>query len=157
MITHYIIYMCVPFRCAHHFKVFFLSGVTYRMVGGENYGRVEVALGDTWGTVCDTSWDDNEARVFCRQMNFTDGKAARRGAYGFGTGPVWLSHLRCTGNETHLHRCPHRGWDSELSEVEDDITGILSTFCASHKRDAGVFCFSSGRRFGVFFTIPFFS
>ena len=43
-----------------------------RLVGGDTCreGRVEICIGNVWGTVCDDSWTSTEAKVVCSQLGF---------------------------------------------------------------------------------------
>ena len=43
-----------------------------RLMGGANplEGRVEICLENTYSTVCDDFWDELEARVVCRQLEY---------------------------------------------------------------------------------------
>ena len=100
-----------------------------RLVGGNgvNTGRVEVYYNYTWGTVCDDDWDLNDAVVVCRQLGFPGAISSFCCAvFGQGTGPIWLGNVRCTGSETSLSSCSHRGWGRPFS--------------CSHGEDAGVIC-----------------
>ena len=44
-----------------------------RLVGGANssLGRVEVCVNNAWGTVCNSKFGTNEARVICRQLGYS--------------------------------------------------------------------------------------
>ena len=46
-----------------------------RLVNGAvGRGRVEICSGNKWGTICNDDWDESEAVVVCRQLDFSDGK-----------------------------------------------------------------------------------
>ncbi|KAK0671859.1 WC11 protein, partial [Pygoscelis papua] len=105
-----------------------------RAVGGENgcLGRVEVWHRGFWGTVCDDSWDMQDAEVACRQLGCGPAVSALdKAAFGEGTGPIWLEQVECQGTEPSLQDCCARPGDSGACR---------------HKEDAAVNC--SGERQG---------
>ena len=59
-----------------------------RLVGGSNRysGRVEVLVGDEWGTVCDDQWDNDDAAVVCRQLGYSSSGAVAKSQAYFGQG-----------------------------------------------------------------------
>ncbi|XP_078056836.1 scavenger receptor cysteine-rich domain-containing protein DMBT1-like isoform X1 [Mustelus asterias] len=104
------------------------SGQSLRLAGGNNNcsGRLEALCNRAWGTVCDDSWDMNDASVVCRQLGCGSALEATGGAaFGQGNGPVWLDEVKCTGSEAFLFDCP----SSSLAQADCD-----------HKEDASVIC-----------------
>ncbi|XP_027765265.1 deleted in malignant brain tumors 1 protein-like isoform X3 [Empidonax traillii] len=99
-----------------------------RLVGGPTpcAGRVEVLHEHRWGTVCDDSWDLQDARVTCRQVGCGDAVAAPGHAhFGEGAGPILLDQVGCTGEEDTLAECDLGAW------------GVHN---CNHEEDAGVVC-----------------
>ena len=99
-----------------------------QLIGGSNSheGRVEVYINDEWGTVCDDTWDMDDARVICRQLGFGPPTLAPGSAYfGQGSGSILLDDVQCDGSEPSLTFCTHSG------------VGVHN--CA-HSEDAGAVC-----------------
>ncbi|NXH17276.1 DMBT1 protein, partial [Bucco capensis] len=104
------------------------ADMSLRLVNGEDAcsGRVEVFHNGSWATVCDDGWNMRDATVVCRQLGCGDAVSAKIDAfYGEGTGDILLDNVVCTGDESSLEQCSHRG---------------IGTHDCYHKEDAGVIC-----------------
>ncbi|XP_029949272.1 deleted in malignant brain tumors 1 protein-like [Salarias fasciatus] len=79
--------------------------------GNRCSGRVEIFHAGQWGTVCDDSWDLDNANVVCRQLGCGAAQSAlSSAAFGAGTGPIWLDDVSCSGHELSIADCRHSGF-----------------------------------------------
>ncbi len=117
----------------------FLAVISLRLQGplsANGTGRVEIFYQGQWGTICDDSWDINDARVACRQLGFLNAvRALQGGSVPDGSGRIWLDQVVCNGSEPRLTRCLHNAWGNHD---------------CSHPEDAGVEC-SGGNYQKIFY------
>ncbi|XP_064894307.1 scavenger receptor cysteine-rich type 1 protein M130-like [Columba livia] len=94
-----------------------------RAVGGEDgcSGRVELWHRGSWGTVCDDSWDMQDAQVVCRQLGCGPAVSAlHEAAFGVGQGPIWLERVECRGTESSLQDCWAQPGDGRACRHKED-------------------------------------
>ncbi|XP_038958231.1 T-cell differentiation antigen CD6 isoform X4 [Rattus norvegicus] len=93
--------------------------------GSRCAGRVEMLQHGEWGTVCDDTWDLDDANVVCKQLKCGWAVKALAGLHFTpGQGPIHRDQVNCSGTEAYLWDCPGRPGDQ---------------YCG-HKEDAGVVC-----------------
>ncbi|KAH3861508.1 hypothetical protein DPMN_024438, partial [Dreissena polymorpha] len=109
-----------------------------RLVGGNKYsGIIEIEYNNTWGTICDKEFDDNDAKVICRMKGFNTESliVLRNGFYGHGNGSVFISNLKCSGTEPDISECAV----GYRTSGEKARWGKPSELC-SHVNDVAIQC-----------------
>lgn len=88
-------------------------------------GRVEIRENGTefsWGTICDDNFDDRDATVICRMLNYRWGEQIKTTSPGLKSQPVYLDEIECTGDEESLSMCHAEKWKSHNCGHIEDVT-----------------------------------
>ncbi|CAM5081595.1 unnamed protein product [Eretmochelys imbricata] len=99
-----------------------------RLVNGtECSGRVEIRHGDTWGSLCASHWDLQDANVLCHQLNCGYAESILGGAhFGEGRGTVWSDTFHCEGTEPCLWDCFRMALGNPACSPRDTASVICS-------------------------------
>ena len=89
-----------------------------------------MCVNNTWGTVCDDSWDTAHAQVVCRELGYSsvDTVAFNSTYFGKGNASIILDNVKCVGNESTLFSCTYNTNQncSDFEEVGIRCMGIGS-------------------------------
>uniref|UniRef100_A0A286ZUU1 SRCR domain-containing protein n=1 Tax=Sus scrofa TaxID=9823 RepID=A0A286ZUU1_PIG len=98
-----------------------------RLVDGGSYcsGRVEILHQGSWGTICDDSWDLDDAHVVCTARLWRSPQCPRVCSLGAGSGHIWLDDVNCTGKESHVGSAL-RGWGRTTADTRGCRGHLLS-------------------------------
>ena len=67
---------------------------------GLRVGRVEVCVNQTYGTVCNTGWDDRDATVVCSQLGYSP--YGNKGILQYGHMGIFCVHNLCSSHISHI-------------------------------------------------------
>ena len=100
-----------------------------RLVGGTSAanGRVEVNHNGVWGTVCDDSFDIEDANMICRSLGYSGAADAQCcAAYGQGTDPILLDDLNCPSGAANLDACSGWSWGQHNCAHSEDASVVCT-------------------------------
>ncbi|XP_072155093.1 protein bark beetle isoform X2 [Bemisia tabaci] len=122
------------------------STIPVRLLGGRSSseGRLQVKVGEKWGTVCNYGWTMRDAAVVCNQLglilNPDDWLLTRNEIPHAGlTEDILLNNVRCTEDDFDITQCQ----SERLPDFENSCT---------HNDDVGLRCYEpkwAGIRLGV--------
>ncbi|XP_050960027.1 scavenger receptor cysteine-rich type 1 protein M130 [Labeo rohita] len=99
-----------------------------RLVDGSHLcsGRLELIHGNTWHTVCDAAFDQQDAEVVCRELDCgAPVQVLGAAAFGKGDAQMWTQEIQCRGNESFISFCP---------------TSSSLKYNCTHENDIGLLC-----------------
>nr|XP_056720376.1 deleted in malignant brain tumors 1 protein-like [Euleptes europaea] len=117
--------------CSHGEDAGVICSDDLRLVNGSSRcsGRVEIRPphSEQWGTVCDRTWDINDAGVVCQQLGCGKVVSALQGAhFGRGSGSIWMDDINCKGTENAIAECSANTQGNNNCNHEQDAAVICS-------------------------------
>jgi len=108
-----------------------------RLADGTNEyeGRLEISFRGEWGTVCQRNFHLEDAQVACKMLGLGTaiGFVNNYRWPNFGPGDwdskIWLSELMCTGEESNLFDCVHRGVGAGECDHNSDVGVVCEQPC----------------------------
>ncbi|XP_062274515.1 scavenger receptor cysteine-rich type 1 protein M130-like [Scomber scombrus] len=78
-----------------------------RLVNGTSLcsGRLEVKSEQSWSSVCEADFDQQDAEVVCRELGCEAPSVLQGALYGEVEAPMWTKEFQCGGNESALLDC----------------------------------------------------
>ena len=104
-----------------------------RLVDGPSVcsGRVEVKSNESWTTVCEGGFDQQDAQVVCRELGCGAPSVHQGALYGKVNTPMWAKEFQCEGTESVLLDCrtsnSSRNTSSSDKSVELTYSGKRQT------------------------------
>uniref|UniRef100_A0A668AR47 SRCR domain-containing protein n=1 Tax=Myripristis murdjan TaxID=586833 RepID=A0A668AR47_9TELE len=88
-----------------------LSPESVRLVNGNSLcsGRVEVKSDQSWSSVCEADFDQQDAEVLCRELGCGPPSVLQGALYGEAEAPMWTKEFLCEGSESSLLDCGSSG------------------------------------------------
>ncbi|XP_073693842.1 scavenger receptor cysteine-rich type 1 protein M130-like [Garra rufa] len=88
-------------------------------------GRLEVLRGNTWYTVCDAAFDQQDAEVVCRELDCgAPVQVLGAAAFGKGDTQMWTQEIQCRGNESTIRHCPSTP-SLNMNCTHDNLMGLM--------------------------------
>uniref|UniRef100_A0AAX7TZ92 Scavenger receptor cysteine-rich type 1 protein M130-like n=1 Tax=Astatotilapia calliptera TaxID=8154 RepID=A0AAX7TZ92_ASTCA len=82
-----------------------------RLLNGSSLcsGRLEVKSNQSWSSVCEADFDQQDAEVVCRELRCGPPSVLQGALYGEVEAPVWSKEFQCGGHESALLDCRSSG------------------------------------------------
>uniref|UniRef100_A0A8C1ZJQ0 SRCR domain-containing protein n=1 Tax=Cyprinus carpio TaxID=7962 RepID=A0A8C1ZJQ0_CYPCA len=103
-------------------------------------GRLEIYHNQTWMSVCDAAFDQQDAEVVCRELDCgAPVQVLGAAAFGKGSAQMRTQEIQCRGNESHIHLCPTSTLHENTCSHDNDVGGTVCDACWD-MRAASVLC-----------------
>ncbi len=107
-------------------RFFFCITSDVKLIGNTSCsGRLEILHDQTWMSVCDAVFDQQDAEVVCRELDCgAPVQVLGAAAFDKGDAQMWKQEIHCRGDESQIHLCP----TSPLHESKcshDNYQGLL--------------------------------